>query len=118
MTDDDDTFMGRPLYYARDGRPLDRLSWAQMIESRDPAVLVVAQHDVGDVRVSTVWLGLDHSLGRGAPMIFETMVFGGQLDQETERYSTEAQAWEGHAVMCGRVRAAIGEPVEIVAVEL
>jgi hypothetical protein len=54
------------------------------------------------VRVSTVFLGLDHNyrslIGEeGAePLIFETMIFGGPLDQETWRYSTYDQAERGH----------------------
>ena len=69
----------------------------------------VAKTDVGvsgaKVHVSTVWLGLDHSYDGGPPLIFETMVFGGGLDLEMERYSTEAEALAGHAAMCARVQA-------------
>lgn len=48
-------------------------------------------------RVSTVWLGIDHSFTPdGPPLIFETMVFGGPMDMYTRRYSTQAQALAGH----------------------
>lgn len=58
------------------------------------------------VYVSTVWLGLDHSYFPGSdPLIFETMVFNGPLDQEMMRYSTEEQARKGHGDMVLRVRA-------------
>lgn len=55
--------------------------------------------------ISTVWLGLDHSFGRGKPLIFETMVFSshkgkGKLDEE--RYSTEKEAKIGHKRMVER----------------
>jgi hypothetical protein len=66
----------------------------------------VRKTDVGDAMVSTVYLGLDHSYGEGPPLIFETMVFGGVLDQQQWRYSTEAQAIEGHARVIGLVEAA------------
>ena len=56
------------------------------------------------VTVSTVWLGMDHSFGDGPPLIFETMVFGGELDQECDRYTTEEQAQQGHAAMVARVQ--------------
>lgn len=47
--------------------------------------------------VSTVFLGLDHNwTNQGAPIVFETMVFGGPFDQEQERYSTWAEAEAGH----------------------
>jgi hypothetical protein len=50
------------------------------------------------VRVSTVWLGLDQSLGLGGPpLIYETMVFGSALHEHGERYATEQEARAGHA---------------------
>lgn len=58
----------------------------------------------GDATISTVHLGLDHRFGEGPPLIFETMVFGGGLDQECDRYSTIEQAHAGHERMVDRVR--------------
>lgn len=52
---------------------------------------------LGDVKVSTVFLGLDHSFGEGPPLLFETMIFGGKHDEYQERYSTWEQAEAGHA---------------------
>jgi hypothetical protein len=47
--------------------------------------------------VSTVFLGFDHRLiGAGEPILFETMIFGGDHDCYQERYETEAQAVAGH----------------------
>lgn len=46
--------------------------------------------------VSTVFLGLDHSFGRSEPLLYETMIFGGPLDQEQWRYSNESEARAGH----------------------
>jgi hypothetical protein len=51
-------------------------------------------------KISTVFLGLDHSFGEGKPLLFETMVFGGKFDQETNRYSTWDEAEAGHIEMC------------------
>jgi hypothetical protein len=55
--------------------------------------------------VSTVWLGIDHGFGDGAPTIFETMVFrsGKWTDLECARYATEAEARKGHATMVATV---------------
>ena len=65
---------------------------------------VVAKETVKDSDVSTVFLGLDHRYGNeGPPLVFETMVFGGPLDQECERYSTWEEAETGHKAMVGRV---------------
>lgn len=57
----------------------------------------------GGVHVSTVFLGVDHnhapSFGRKtAPILFETMIFGGKHDQEQWRYATWAEALAGHEV--------------------
>ena len=55
-----------------------------------------------EVHVSTVFLGLDHSFGEGPPLLFETMVFGGDMDQEEDRYTTYDQAEAGHKAMVER----------------
>jgi len=49
------------------------------------------------VYVSTVFLGLDHAWNSSIPILWETMIFGGQNDQAyQERYSSYEQALEGH----------------------
>ena len=80
----------------------DLLKWGRWFQTADRHV---ANDIIGGVRVSTVFIGLDHIFDDGPPLIFETMVFGGPLDQEMERYSTREQAAAGHAVMIARVRA-------------
>jgi hypothetical protein len=60
----------------------DLIDWAQSFEGVKRRV---AFDKVGNSEISTVFLGLDHSFGRGAPLLFETMVFGGELDQEMKR---------------------------------
>ncbi len=59
-----------------------------------------------EIKISTVFLGIDHSFGGLIPILFETMVFGGSLDQEQERYSTWEDAEEGHKRMIERVKQA------------
>jgi len=62
----------------------------------------------GGIHISTVFLGLDHRFGEdGPPLIFETMVFGGEYDQFQERYSTWEEAEKGHAEILSRVKAAL-----------
>ena len=74
----------------------DLLEWAKWFETADRHV---AQTDINnDVRVSTVFLGLDHSFGNGPPILFETMIFGGVYDQYQERYSTWNEAKKGHEI--------------------
>lgn len=89
-------------YYDRQGNPAALEDWAAASERADRHVGDTTIGD--DVRVSTVFLGLDHNWGVGPPHIFETMVFGGDLDEECVRYSTEAQALAGHDEMVARVR--------------
>jgi hypothetical protein len=55
---------------------------------------------IGDVRISTVFLGLDHGIYEDKPMLFETMIFGGEYDDYQERYSTWEEAEEGHQRAC------------------
>jgi hypothetical protein len=75
-------------------RPAELMEWAEWLENADRAI----GRDVrNDVMVSTVFLGLDHSFGGSVPLLFETMIFGGEHDQHLERYSTLNEAKEGHA---------------------
>lgn len=73
---------------------------------RDPAQRRVALTYIGDVKISTVFMPLNHQWGDGPPLIFETMVFGGPLDEEQERCSTWSEAEAMHEAMCRRVREA------------
>lgn len=60
----------------------------------------VAQEMIGDILISTVWLGIDHQWINDAPhpLIFETMVFERNDFHEIycDRYSTWQEAEEGH----------------------
>jgi hypothetical protein len=79
----------------------DLLTWAQWMETADRHVRDSFQ---GDVRVSTVFLGLDHNFhDRGLPILFETMAFIGHDSVGCEHYSTWAEAEEGHANMVAEV---------------
>lgn len=68
-------------------------TWAKALERMDRRV---AETFVGKVRVSTVFIGLDHQFGNGPPLLFETMVFGGEFDDWQERCSTWEQALAQH----------------------
>ncbi len=63
----------------------------------------VGRDDVGNGRISTVFLCLDHNWMHGEPILWETMVFGGELDGEQVRYHTRKEAEEGHRAMVSRV---------------
>jgi hypothetical protein len=52
-----------------------------------------------DVAISTIFIGINHNfspLAAGDPILFETMVFGGEHDTYTRRYHTWQEAVEGH----------------------
>ncbi len=71
----------------------DVLEWARWFEKADRRV---AKTKVGVVKISTVFLGLDHSCGGSIPILFETMIFGGKHNDYQERYTTWEEAEAGH----------------------
>ena len=60
----------------------------------------VADIEKNGVRVSTVFLGIDYPCDGGKPLLFETMIFGGEHDQEMWRCSTYEEAEQGHMAAC------------------
>lgn len=110
-----------PLYYIlknREAIPCDVMTWTETIESQNRDV---AKTDIGmpqwkiwigkwlkikkfePVWVSTVFLGLNQNWGSDPPLLFETMVFGGEHDGERKRYSTWEEAEQGHKKICESV---------------
>jgi hypothetical protein len=83
----------------------DLMKWATWFETAADAKRV-ALDEIGGVRVSTVFLGVDHNWGEGPPLIYETMIFGGPHDDYQERYSTREEALAGHANAVALVRSA------------
>lgn len=71
----------------------------------DPKTKLVKQNHIQGVYISTVFLGLDHSFSEeGPPVLFETMIFGGEHDQFQTRYTTYKDALEGHEKAMDMVR--------------
>lgn len=68
--------------------------WGEWMEHAERCI---AMDSIGPAKVSTVFLGLDHALPGDDPLLFETMVFGGQMDGFTRRYSTWDEAEAGHS---------------------
>jgi hypothetical protein len=92
------------MHYVLDGRtprPVGLLEWAIFLEDIEARRVDFDRR--GAVEISTVFLGLDHQWGAGPPLLFETMVFGGPLDGECQRYATFADAEAGHTAMLVRV---------------
>lgn len=79
-------------------KPVDLMTWANWFEKSERHV---ADSRKGDVRVSTVFLGIDHRYGgNGPPLLFETMIFGGPHNEWQDRCSTWKEALEMHANAC------------------
>ena len=72
----------------------DLIEWARWFETANRHVAKTKVNK--EVTISTVFLGLDHNFGEGCPALFETMVFGGKLDEQMERYATWDEAEKGH----------------------
>ena len=71
------------------------LEAAQWLEDNDHR-RTVKRDEIGDILVSTVFLGLDHAWNSDVPVLWETMIFGGEHDQYQERYISYEDAVEGH----------------------
>lgn len=88
-------------YYVLNGREVvpvaDMMTWAEGFGKSNRNI---NNTEIGDVIVSTVFLGLNHAHFGGPPMLFETMIFGGKHDQHQDRCSTydEAEAMHERAV--------------------
>lgn len=116
----------RVSYHDREGNPLTLLEYAEKFSSFEERkdYKQVAYSEVGGmVFVSTIWLGVNHRMGPGPPLIFETMAFViprdddppglfghpnlASLDEfiDTRRYSTEAEARAGHLEVVAEVEA-------------
>jgi len=82
----------------------DLLDWAYWFKNADRVVKKSFLDTASaDVEVSTVFMGIDHRIGR-IPRLFETLVFGGALDGEMMRYASWNEAERGHDEMVRRVK--------------
>lgn len=78
--------------------PCGLLEWAFTFENRE--LRIVRQTRFLGMFVSTVFLGLDHGFRYDRndlpPVVFETMIFGGSVDQE---YQERCYTWQQAASM-------------------
>ena len=61
---------------------------------------------IGEVRVTTEFRGVDQGWGEGPPLLFETTVSGGPLDGLKWQYATLGEAKQGHHDAAEEVRTA------------
>ena len=86
----------------------DPVLWATCFSKTD---IFISKTIKGDVRVSTVFLGMDY--GMDFPLLFETMIFGRENDDDPWRYSTWEEAEEGHRKACIIAFGEFEEKVEV-----
>jgi hypothetical protein len=127
----------RSPYYILVGRvvrPVENIQeWiaGQEFESRR-----VAETDIGEYWVSTVFLGTDHNFsGAGPPILFESMVFGPKTGDVVDvgngrwyeareslcyqhRYRTYDEAEHGHEQLCREIRRLIESSEAVVAARI
>lgn len=73
----------------------DIIEWGAWCETADRTVKRTELPD--GVRVSTVFLGLNSQfLSSAPPLLFETMIFGGEHDLWQKKYCTWEEAEAGH----------------------
>lgn len=89
------------------------MKWAVWFETADRQV---AETTTANVRISTVFLGLDHGwsqLGHPfehEPVLWETMVFGASIPREIQlRYQSRDDALSGHEVVVAEVERQLRE---------
>jgi hypothetical protein len=86
-------------FYKLEGKNIivcrDMMEWAKWIETTSRHV---ADEYIAGIRVSTVFLGIDHNYSMsGRPVLFETMIFiKGWTEDEQWRYCTYVDAEVGH----------------------
>ena len=87
--------------------PTDNLlQWGRWME--DPDNKLVALTEIDDLRVATVFLGVNNQFNEGQPFLFESLVFKGeQLDWEYDgaRYRTWEEAKAGHDAIVELIKA-------------
>jgi len=83
-------------------RPVQFFEFAAWSETHNRSI---DRTEVGDVVISTIFRGVDHSYGEGPPLLFETRVSGGLCDGESRQYATLGEAKRGHHDIVDAIRA-------------
>ena len=99
-------------------RPCDDITvWGRCMADRE--LRRVARTTIGDVDISTVFLGMDHGWGwmelerPVPPVVFETMTFGpAPIEGICARCCTWEEAETQHREVCDEVRAALARSTD------
>jgi hypothetical protein len=89
----------------------DLITWGMWFENLNNRIVGYTEI-TSEITVSTIFIGIDHRIyGNGPPLLFETIIFGGPLDEHQWRYASYDDAQTGHAAAVRRARAAIDQKV-------
>lgn len=104
----------RPMWYIldKDKNPIpakDIIQANRLLADTDSRRVALEDIIVEDyaitITVSTVFLVLDHNHSpKGKPVLFESMIFNGELNQSLDRYRTWKEAETGHKKMVELVK--------------
>ena len=85
-------------HYILEGRTPKQVSlmeWASWFETIGNRRIKLTKFSK-NIKISTVFLGIDHNFYGGEPVLFETMIFGGDRDEECIRYSSVDDSLKRH----------------------
>ncbi|MDO9184491.1 MAG: hypothetical protein Q7W13_00655 [Bacteroidia bacterium] len=103
----------RPMWYIldKDKNPVpakDMYQANRLLTDTDRRVAlddIIVEDYAITITVSTVFLVLDHNHSpKGKPVLFESMIFNGELNQSLDRYRIWKEAGEGHKKMVELVK--------------
>jgi hypothetical protein len=88
-----------------------RATYAEYLEKAEPQ-RIRKQTDINSCLLSTVFLGIDHSFSPvndpdHVPIIFETMIFGGEYDGFQRRYTSNLIALDEHDKIAARLQSGL-----------
>lgn len=93
--------------------PVELLEWAEWFEDFTNRRMALTEFNNG-ASVSTVFLGIDHGFGDGQdPVLFETLIRGGEFDQDINRYATFDVAITAHKTWVTRIIQEAGESAKV-----
>ena len=87
----------------------DLVAWVWWCATHDEQRRLAVAELPGGVEVSTIFTGIDSGWGSGAPVLWETMVFGLTGEIRQWRYRSRQDAERGH----GRIVAALQRGEEV-----
>jgi len=94
------------LWYDKKGDPIKTIEeWSKLFHDNKYKIIKQEILENGYF-ISTIWLGMDHGSQNGQPLIFESMVFNGdgEGDSDCERYVSESAAIIGHKLLVEKWR--------------